>query len=324
MNRLGIEMSFGWIFSLIVGGAILFLAIYGVAQLGDEGRRIQQSFTAQELVTRLTTVTSSLETASRPGNLSFSVPTRIMPSCAAQRLFGMQELKVSHQSGLGEPWRENGIPARSAGMYVFSSAPAEGKTFTLLVKPILLPFKIGDSIALWSGGYCFIQPPSPVEEDLSLLKGAGNPVSQVQRVQECPRGSTVVCFSVAGTVPGSKSACTVLVDVTAHRVQKQGKSVVYIEPLLFAAIVSAPEVYECTVARILRRADFLAGVYAGKSALIASRSQQGCSSALQADLASYRALAANGTSQNLEALFALAQKLERENPASCPLWKEEM
>ncbi len=323
-NSKGIELSFGWIFSLIVGSAILFLAIYAASQLTDEERRVQQTFTAQELVTRLSMLTTSLESIIRPGNLSFSTQTRITPRCTLQGQFGTQEINVASRSGIGEPWKDNGIAARSSELYFFSATPSEGKSFSMLVKPILLPFKVGDSVTLWSGASCFVQPPTAIQEDIALLEGSGNKVMIANRVQDCTRNSTVVCFSVAGSIPGAKSACSIIVDVTKQTVEKQGRTVSYIDPLIYAAIFGDSELYECNVQRILRRASFLAGLYSEKSAFISSRSQEGCSSALQADLAEYRSIAQNGTSRSLAPLLVKARELDENNPEACPLWKEEI
>lgn len=322
-NRKGIELSFGWIFSIIVGGAILFLALYAVSQLSDTERRVQQTLSAQELVTRLTEVTTSLEKTSLPGNLTFATPTRITPRCVLQGS-GVQEVLVAYRSGIGEPWQENGIPARSSSLYLFSATPTEGRTFSMIVKPLLLPFKVGDSISLWSGNYCFVQPSGAVAEDLGLLENAGNPIKSVNRVAECPKNSTSVCFAAAGNIAGSKNDCAIIVDVIARTVEKQRRVVSYIDPLIYAAIFSEPELYECNVQRILRQAAFMARVYEEKSVYIASRSQNACSSALQPELHAYAALAQNGSSRTLDALWKSAIVLDTRNPDACPLWKEEL
>lgn|SRR3989338_3097334 len=324
MSNKGIELSFNWIFSLIVGGVILFLAIYAASQLTDEERRVQQTFTGQELVTRLSMLTTSRESTLRPGNLSFSTQTRITPRCTLQGQFGTQEINVASRSGIGKPWKDTGIPAKSSELYFFSGTPSEGKSFSMLVKPILLPFKVGDSVTLWSGTYCFVQPTAEIQEDIALLESSGNKVMIANRVQDCTRNSTRVCFSVAGSIPGTKSACSIIVDITKQTVEKQGRTVSYIDPLVYAAIFGDNELYECNVQRIMRRASFLAGLYLDKSSFIASRSQEGCSSALQSDLAEYRSLVQNGTSRSLAPLLIKARELNEKNPEACPLWKEEL
>ncbi len=308
---------------MIVGGAILFLALYASWHISEGEREVQQTFTAQELITQLSTLTTSLETTNRPGNLSFATPVRITPRCTLEGNWGKQEVNVAQRSGIGKPWEDTGIPAAASTLYLFSATPAEGRTFTLLVKPILLPFKIGDSIALWSGSYCFVQPSGAVEDDLSLLEGTGNPITSVSHAKECPRNSTVVCFT-SGSLPGSKSSCQVIVDLTQQSVTKQGRTFHYIDSLLYAAIFGEANVYECNVMRLLRRAEFLATLYSDKSSFIASRSHTGCSSNIQEELASYRALAHNGTSAVLPALWIKAQELDKRNPDACPLWKEKL
>lgn len=193
----------------------------------------------------------------------------------------------------------------------------------MLVKPILLPFKIGDSIALWSGSYCFVQPPSDIQDDLALLQGAGNPIIVASKPEDCVRNSTVVCFTAGGILSGTKSLCSVIVELETKSVEKKGQKLFYIEPLLYAAIFSEPRLYECTIQRLLSRAAFLASLYEDKSALITSRSS-GCSSELQADLTAYRTIAHNGTSRSLALLEEKAKELDAKNPDACPLWQEKM
>jgi hypothetical protein len=323
MNRRGIELSFGWIFSLIVGGAILFLAIYAAIQFGGEERRIQETFTAQELVTRFSALTTTLESASRPGNLSFATETRITPLCTLEDMLGMQEVRVASRSGIGAAWDDAGVPAKAPGLYLFSAKQVYGKEFNILVKPILLPFKIGDSITLWSSSYCFVQPPRDIEDELAIVKGAGHPIVITSKPQDCVRNSTVVCFTTGGVISGTKSACQVFVDVEQRSVEKQGQKVFYIEPLIYAAIFSEPQLYECNVKRLLKRAEFLSSLYQDKSAFIASRGQ-GCSSALQADIETYRTIAQNGTSRSLASLEEKALELDSKNPDACRLWQEKM
>lgn len=224
---------------------------------------------------------------------------------------------------MGAAWDENGIPAKAPGLYLFSATPAQGRGFSMLVKPILLPFNIGDSITLWSGSYCFVQPPTDVQDDLALVQGAGHPIIVASKPGDCVRNSTIVCFVAGGAMPGTKSACHVVVDVEQRSVEKQGQRIFYLEPLLYAAIFSEPGLYKCNVQRLFKRAAFLASLYEDKSAFIASRGQ-GCSSALQADLAAYQVIAQNGTSRSLAALEDKAKELDAKNPDACPLWQEEM
>lgn len=316
MNKKGIELSFNWIFSLIIGAAILILAIYVVSRLIGTEQEIQVAEGSAEFGNLLHPLETSLESGSRPENISFNGEVRIYNKCKTTGQFGVQEITLVKKQGIGKEWPEPKDPTRLATKYVFSEDVLEGKEFYFFIKPIQLPFKIGDIIILWNKKYCFVNPPTEVEEEIKSFNLDTRNIQIASDLRECNKNSVSVCFSTFD------SRCNVFVDTTNNIVKKEGKILFYDGPLLYGAIFSKPENYECQVSRLLKRGAFLAKLYSEKSALIAT-SSQGCSSNLQSDLNVYSNTANAGNPKDLQTIANLAHTLDYQNQMlKCTLWEE--
>lgn len=324
-ERAGIEASFGWIFSLIIGAAVLVLAIIAVRGFVTQEREVQQTFSAQEVANWLATTKSGQEASSVPRNLTFHAVTRLSVSCfSGGEALGAQELRVRTRSGIGEPWQDSGAPARFTQSYVFMQEQAEGKQFHVLVKPIHLPYAIGDAVIVLSEKYCFVSPSGEVEDDLALLQSSSGQgtIASVASIEQCARNSTSVCF--VGQEGGVSTRCQIVVDVRTKSITTREKQRVnYEDRLALAAIVSSPELYRCQVERMMRRSAELAQLYRKKSELVAVQTG-GCSAAVQQELAAYEALTRNASASHLGTVWQQARQLAAANPAACPLWAGEM
>ena len=101
---------------------------------------------------------------------------------------------------------------------------------------------------------------------------------------------------------------------------KDGETVNYFgDGLLYAAIISDPEIYECQLKRLTKRASELALLYKAKSEILSSKA---CSSNLEVDLAAYSIEAALfEDSSELGILTDLSDSLGRRNELlSCKLF----
>jgi len=103
--------------------------------------------------------------------------------------------------------------------------------------------------------YCFTGAPTEIKEEISNLN-QGNLI-----VENCTKGSIKVCFK-GGT-------CNIEVDYSDGEVRK-GKDIFYFSgmndsnALMYAAIFSDKEVYECQVKRLMLRLKQLALIYYDK------------------------------------------------------------
>ncbi len=278
MMKRGFEFSFTWIFVLVVGAAILVLAIFLVARLVDREGAIYNTEVAAELGAALNPAGTILESA-KYYPLSLPAETRISNDCDASSTFGEQEISTQVKSGVGREWRLNGIPYRVSNHFIFSAPDLETQELHIVSAPVTLPYKVGDAITLYAGKLCFVNPPDSFKDEIMGL-GAESMI-QVSSRNECPEGSMRICFEGSG--------CEVMVQSssTPHQgsLNKKGATFYYGEGLFYAALVSDSQLYTCQLARIRKRASELASLYAEKNAFLEAR---GCSSSITSALSMYR------------------------------------
>jgi hypothetical protein len=315
MNTKGFEFSFGWIFALIVGAVIIFLAVYGVMKLGSNERSVQDSEIARQLGNLLTPMEISIEEA-KTAPLSFTINSRIYLGCrmpTKENPFGAQILGVSTESGIGKKWDSLGVNYSVYNKYIFGSPMAEGKKFIILSKPFEFPFKIADIMILLKQeeDYCFVDAPREVEEELSGL-GLNKTIQFADDRKDCVK-KIKVCFAGTG--------CDVDVFADSKSVRKNRKVIYYQGSLIYGAIFSEPSLYECQVSRIMGRASELANLYLEKSAFLGSRGS-GCSLAMQPFLEDYKRQTLINDSAKLYDLSRTAEDLREVNAdaASCRLF----
>ncbi|OGJ19953.1 hypothetical protein A3K73_03260 [Candidatus Pacearchaeota archaeon RBG_13_36_9] len=309
MNKKGFEISFATIFSLIAGAAILFLALYFASRfIGSQQTRIDA-----ESAAKLAVLMDPLETnmgESKSNILNFVTKTRIYNDrCSIDGNFGNQEIGIA-SSGFGDKWKNPTYGKKQYNKFIFSDEVEEGKEFYVFVKSFNLPFKVSDIFVLTAKKYCFISAPEVVKEELESL----NPGNFNFTDSGCPKGSEKVCFS-------SSSGCDISVygeyGYKQGYVSKDGEKMGYIGPLLYGAIFSSPEVYNCNVKRLKMRAVRLASVYQDEIKIL---ERAGCSSQLDAPLTGLIALAS--ADADLIVLQDAAEEIEIVNSASeCRLFE---
>ena len=306
-NKKGaLQISFAWLFAIIVGAFILFLAIYGVTKLIGTEKTISDAEVGKEISVLLNPLETGFETG-KITSLTMPVETRIYNKCSNEGVFGKQRIQISQLSF--NEWTDSEIEIGSPNKYLFSEEYAEGKKFYLFSKPFELSFKVTDLIYIIPSTdiYCFLDPPEDVEQEISNLN---------QRnflLEDCPQNSINVCF-------GSNSDCDISVNYVRGAVEKNNREVDFItDALMYAAIFSDKEVYECQLRRVMKRTESLASLYSEKSSFIA---QQGCSSELETELLILKDL--TGSYDDSAVLFqieSVAEQLEnKNNVAGCKLW----
>ena len=319
MNKKGLEMGFAWMFAIIAGAIIIFLAIYATTRLVDSEREVQDT----ELGKQIGILLNPIETGIASGkvtSISMQDRAKLFNECNSERgVFGVQKISVAADTGIGEK-ELPGIASSFMNKYLFSESVVEGKRYIVFAKPLSFPFEVADLMILWSAeeSYCFVSPNREIEEEINDLE-PGN-VVVVDGLDECSVEDKKVCFSIAG--------CDIDVNLNSKSVRRNnGNDVVYYEEdyeggygLLYGAIFSDSEIYECQTKRLMSRASELAALYRAKSEYLSVR---GCgSSRLQQDLALY--ILGTGNLENslgLRQVGPLARDLGRENDAlSCRLF----
>ncbi|MDP2673208.1 MAG: hypothetical protein Q8O84_05330 [Nanoarchaeota archaeon] len=301
-----LNISFGWLFAIIVGAVILFLAILGATKVIKIGQSEEQAVGAKELGILLNPLETGFESASSTP-LALRVETRIFNKCSPSGNFGKQGIQTSEFSF--NKWSPPGVESSFENKYIFSKTPAEGKKFYIFSKPFEFPFKVSDLIYLTSENekYCFDDAPEDIAEEISQL-------NQVNLAADCLNAddkTIKVCFN---------KNCDIRVYYDGGYLQK-GKDKIYFEEdsLMYAAIFSDKEIYECQVERLMKRTKQLAELYKEKELLI---SQKNCETSLGTDLDLLINQIGNAKDYKIINKVAdLVEEIEDKNKyAECELW----
>jgi len=309
-NKKGLEMSFSWMFAIIAGIAILFIAIYATSQFIKTRRTEIDIQTAAKLAILLDPLETSLESG-KSSLLSFDSETRIYNKCESYGNFGEQSIGIAKSSRIGEKWQEPAYGKPQYNKYIFSQDVEEAKEFYVISKPLNFPFKISDIIIFSGREYCFIQSPEEIKDELEDL-GIKN-INFTDKKSECSDKSTKVCF-------GQSAGCDIAVygdtyDFSTGYVKNQGRELEYADGLLYAAIFSSPDIYDCNVKRLMLRLVNLCLIYKDKIEILEKRE---CSSLLDSHLSDMINLA---NSNNLLTIKDEANEIEQINEvAECKVY----
>jgi hypothetical protein len=301
-----LQISFAWLFAIIVGVFILFLAIFLSTKIISRGQEISEAKTGKEIGILLNPLETGFETG-KTNSFSIPVETRIYNNCSDFGNFGRQLIGISQKSF--NKWVETEVNAGFSNKYIFSKSVVEGKNFYLFSKPFNLPFKVSDVIYMTSSleDYCFINAPSDIKRELQRLN------QKNLLVDNCSSNSISVCFQ--------KRNCDINVFYDSGYVEKN-KEKLYFEDdaLMYAAVFSDKKLYECQTKRLMKRIESLALLYQNKETFI---SKTGCSSNLNVDLEVLKKSAGDfRDSSNIRQISVIAKDIGDKNQynVDCKLW----
>jgi len=308
------QFNFVWIFAIIVGASILFLAIYGALKTGD----VEKFRGDTEIAKSISILTDPLQAGFAEGSfgrISFNEDTRLRNVCFGVG-FGKNDLSVSTKSRRDGTFGESGGAISIHNKYIFSDEDVLGRDFYVFSKPFEFPYKVSDMIFLTSKNYCFIDAPEWVVGEVSGLNMPNVELDNCTLSEQ-----TRVCF-------GSGSSCDVRVVGTCVSkcdsaydegvVRKNGGELTYSGNLMYAAIFSEKNIYNCNVERLLYRTGKIAEEFTSKIDLMDVR---GCDSNLKADLFVWKGFVSNSSSTDLIYLNPLSKELGEKNRRElCGIW----
>ena len=273
MKNRGIALSFNWIFAILVGGFILFLAIYGAGKF----IRTSEQAICTETAASLVGLTDPLETGFASGKsheIGFKKKSKLFFDCDENfRVLGRQRISFAEQT-FGDKYGEKGNWITIKDKYLFVEREIEANKIYLFSKPFFMPYKVSDLIVIIpeSQNYCFHDASENVRESLEGLNLKN--IIFKNRTNECE--GVDICFS-------RKAGCEIEISEAQGTVfkKKEGKKVHYVGNLLYGAIFSSPEIYECNVKRTKRRIDELAKIYLEKIEIV---ERQNCQSNIRIKL----------------------------------------
>jgi hypothetical protein len=307
-KKAAIEMSFGWLFAIIAGVVIIFAAIYLSSKFIKVGQESVSAKTGKEIGILLDPLETSFESAQ---TTSITIPseTRINNQCEETGTFGRQIIQLDQKSF--NNWIKTDVKVGFNNKYLFSKEGVEGKTFYIFSKPFNFPFKIADLFYITSAddSYCFIDAPEEISKELSKLNQSN------LFIANCPKSSATVCFG--------NDNCDIKVDYSGGFVEKDGERMYFVgvgddsTSLMYAAIFSDKNVYECQVNRLIMRLREISNLYIIKEGII---EKKGCESNLKGDLSLLSGAETDG-SGGLGNLKGIVDEIdEKNNLEVCVLW----
>jgi len=313
-----LQMSFQWIFALIVGAVILVLTIYGVIQFMNLEQGRQDIEKARQVEILLSPLESSFETG-KSIPLETNVRTRINIKCNNKGEFGEQEINIQ-QENLNE-MSSGQRSVKPKNRYVFTNNSAEGKKFFIFSKPFEYPFKVADLIYITSAekNYCFQSPPVKIKQELESINQSNLKVDCSEKIIGL-KDTTEICFQ-----SGSSGGCDIKVlnynNLEQRKIIKNSGEMYFPnDALMYAGIFSDISNYECNLKRLMKRTKKLSSLYIEKSGVISNV----CSTnnikslliPLEANTQNYN------HSNNLKRFASLVEQLENQNKGAwgCRLW----
>ena len=305
MKRGYLQIPFAWLFAIIVGAVILFLAIFASTKIINTGGYELDVKTAKTLGVLLNPLEMGFETG-KTTSLTLPAETRIYNKCNNKGNFGRQIIQVSQKSF--NKWTEPSEGVGFSDKYLFSTDYVEGKNFYLFSKPFNFPFKVSDLIYITSSAkdYCFLDAPENIRSEISDLS------QKNLFVKNCPENSIKICFN-------SWNKCDIFVNYNRKYIQKEGKIINFEgDALMYAGIFSEKDVYECQVKRLMQRTDQLALLYKDKADFIA---EKGCNSNLNLVGLSNMANSLRD-SEDLGPINSVVEEIKNSNDLNwgCKLW----
>ena len=258
-NKKGLEFSFAWLFAIIVGAVILFMAIYSVKNLSEVGDETSSTITGQ----RINVFFNILETGFESSSITyFTLPlkTRIYNDCDTKGYFGTQKFAISEFKR--EKWSEPSGEGEFYNKYIFSEDFVEGTKFWLFTKPFEPLFKVNDYIYIIPEGteYCFVDAPEEIEKEIENINKSFMKIENHASL-DCDDDSIKVCFQGGD--------CDIEVDIKPDgggSIKKDSETMYFIgdeedNGMIFAGIFSSPEIYECQMKRMMKRMGILGDLY---------------------------------------------------------------
>jgi hypothetical protein len=314
------DFNFVWLFAIVAGSAILLLAIYGAIRFGTTTSRIQST----ELAKAISVVTDSMQTGFAGGRKSvINLPkeTILQTDCVADSSFGYNTITALIKERPNKDFERFGERIRVDGKYLFVSNES-GKNFYVFSVPFEMAFKVADMVIIDSREYCFIglDDDSDIRNTLSIIGDKA-----IFGINNCTDDSIRVCF-------GPSENCDITVSSndrfeTGSVSNILGQQVDYVGNLIYPAIFSEENLYECNVKRLMYRQYVLSNLYLNKIGLM-SGGMRNCGDSLSGELGSLislsDSLSGNMDYNSLKSLYNSAKNLKEDEyrRVSCRLWSQ--
>ncbi|PIN90242.1 hypothetical protein COU57_03990 [Candidatus Pacearchaeota archaeon CG10_big_fil_rev_8_21_14_0_10_32_14] len=302
-----LDISFGWMFAIMAGVIILAFAFFMAQKfIGLKNNEIDTA-SSKELGTLLNPFEIGIESGSS-NFIETPSRSRLDFECDDYGNFGSQSISTAHES-LGK-FSEQSDSVSFQNKYIFSEKEIEGKKFYLFIMPFDYPYKVADMIIITSEDdeFCFVDPPSEIKSDLRRLSQDNFKINP-----DCSSKAKRICFS-------SDRNCDVVVKYDQGYVVKDGEELYFDGNLIYGAVFSDKDYYECQIKRLMKRMEQLNTIYEKKAIFLNLR---GCQNNMAPDLGTLGiSVSTYSSSRSLSQMSMQVKELEVKNGNSgiCGLW----
>ncbi|MEM4182097.1 MAG: hypothetical protein QXX68_03040 [Candidatus Pacearchaeota archaeon] len=310
------DFNFVWLFAIIAGTSILVLMIYAAVRTGKTITTYQDTDLAKQVISYLDPFQAG-SVAALKGTFSSKREIVFESSCDSTN-FGYQTLAAKQIRDLNEDFNVFGEEITIKNKYVyFSKKPS--KNFYVFSVPISFAFEVGDALIVGSEEFCFLEGYENIPYFKNTLSNIGAKVFFDEA--NCTENSIRVCFNY-----GADCDIQVIGDCSdsswcdheyeTGQVIKDGESLEYVGNLIYPALFSDKENYDCNLKRFFYKNGMLSLIYVEKSDRMSSRN---CPTDLTEELSSFSQLSFNNP--NLKELYKQGKLIkEKEGRTLCHLW----
>lgn len=303
MNRINKKaQQYSWIFSLIIGAIIIFLALFSAGKYTETSGLKEQAELVREFDILLNPFASIGSIATMTLSKSIKMPDDVQMRFTCNANFNYDEINLrTKRRGDWDDWLENGFKVRDK--YIFSE-DLEGREFWLFAKPFEMPWRVDDLIYITDNSYCFEDAPENIKREIQALK------ADVISLKEdgCIPGSIEVCFGIR--------SCEINVNYQLETVKKDGKTLLFSDDaLMYGAIFSNAELYECNFNRLIQRIKTQIDINLEKAKIMEGK---GCNTGgLQSSLMSMAGAFEGKLIGNFK---SIAEEVDKRNPKECAVF----
>lgn len=306
MNKKAIE--FVWIFAVIIGAIILFLAFYFISSQIILKEKIE----ATEHV-------HSLDILLNPFAYLGAMGAVTAKPIELQKITNLEFNCSSEELGKNTITLDSGLPRSVYDKYIFAEN-FRAKKIQTISKAFSMPWRVADLIFVFPSTkeYCFVNTPLRLEQELKSLNITN--IKLKNNEVNCNKNATKVCFNFNGN-------CEITVTVRQDKgyVQKQNERLYFVGKdyaLMLGAIFSNKELYDCNVKRLASRLEMQIEVYKEKQrAMLQRRCDPRINLGILEELKEAAShLESSVSEKNLNNLYEKAQKIENLNSRECPLF----
>jgi len=298
------EIEFGWIFSIIVGAVVLFLAFYFIGTNMSQKRAEQETIEAQNF-------DAMLNQFGYLGNISsiqkmvltLSDKSEITIGCEESGVIGYDSIETA-KAGKGAG---TGITRNVYDKYIYADiSGVEVKNIQPFGVSFNAPWRVADLIMLWpyEKKYCIAKGAPQEMRDRMRAANISNII--VENESSCPDESATIGSSCSG-------GYDINICQESGYVEKNGAKLYYSGELVYAAIFSEPALYYCNLYRIGKRLGLQAELYEDKAETM------GCQANFEQIKSAAKRLEASGSPTVFEELRSAEAAIEAINE-NCALY----